>query len=250
VAAFETLTLWSTETIGKEEEETRRTSRARTDSCMNHRVLALSLAVVGSMLLAWSAQAQGHAAFGVASRGPGGGAFSRGGGTRPGFVRMRRGRRIFAGSGFWPYFDPDDSFEQDVIETPQPQVIVVPSGQPPAPAQNPRESLVIEFQGDHWVRLTSASLSSAIPSRAHAAEAPSELPHAVLVFRDGRREEIGKYVIVGPTIYASADYWSSGSWTRKVQIAELDVPATLKLNQERGTRFSLPSGPNEVMIRP
>jgi hypothetical protein len=30
----------------------------------------------------------------------------------------------------------------------------------------------------------------------------------------------------------------------------LDVPATLKLNQERGAKFSLPSGPNEVMIRP
>jgi hypothetical protein len=57
-------------------------------------------------------------------------------------------------------------------------------------------------------------------------------------------------MIVGTTIYTGADYWSSGSWTQKVQIAELDVTATLKLNQERGAKFSLPSGPNEVMIRP
>jgi len=30
----------------------------------------------------------------------------------------------------------------------------------------------------------------------------------------------------------------------------LDVPATLKLNEDRGAKFSLPSGPNEVMFRP
>jgi hypothetical protein len=72
----------------------------------------------------------------------------------------------------------------------------------------------------------------------------------VLVFRDGHEEEIGKYVISGTTIYTSADRWSSGSWTRKVQIAALNVPATLKVNQERGAKFRLPSGPNEVMIRP
>jgi hypothetical protein len=72
----------------------------------------------------------------------------------------------------------------------------------------------------------------------------------VLVFRDGHQEEVGKYTIMGSTIYISTDYWTSGSWTRKVQIAELDVPTTLKLNQERRTNFKLPSGPNEVMVRP
>jgi hypothetical protein len=71
----------------------------------------------------------------------------------------------------------------------------------------------------------------------------------VLVFRDGRVEEIGKYIIIGATIYTGTDSWSNSWWTRKVQIVELDVPTTLELNQERGTKFSLPSGPNEVMIR-
>src|SRR4029077_944363 len=88
------------------------------------------------------------------------------------------------------------------------------------------------------------------PRRTQAAEPPSQLPPAVLVFRDGHEEEIGKYLIVGATIYTSSDYWSSGSWTRKVQMADLDVPATLKLNQERGAKFTLPSGPSEVMVRP
>jgi hypothetical protein len=128
---------------------------------------------------------------------------------------------------------------------------------------------MLELQGDHWVRVTNhgqsqieehasepdATRTSHLPSGAvlrqtQTAEPPGELPHAVLVFRDGHREEIEKYMILGGAIYTSADYWSNGSWIRKVQIAELDVPATLLLNQGRGAKFSLPSGPNEVMIRP
>lgn len=72
----------------------------------------------------------------------------------------------------------------------------------------------------------------------------------MLVFRDGHEEEITSYTIIGNTLYARANYWTSGSWTRTIEIANLDVPATLKLNQERGSNFRLPSGPQEVMIRP
>jgi hypothetical protein len=71
-----------------------------------------------------------------------------------------------------------------------------------------------------------------------------------LVFRDGHQEEIEKYTIIGPVIHIRADYWSTGSWTRKVAITDLDLPATLKVNRERGGKFSLPSGPNEVVVRP
>jgi hypothetical protein len=71
----------------------------------------------------------------------------------------------------------------------------------------------------------------------------------VLVFRDGHREEIEKYLIQGDVVYASGDYWSTGSWTKKISISELDVPATLKLNEERGGKFNLPSGPNQIVVR-
>ena len=56
-------------------------------------------------------------------------------------------------------------------------------------------------------------------------------------------------MIEGATIYIGTNSWSNGSWTRQIQVVELDVPATLELNQERGAKFSLPSNPNEVMIR-
>jgi len=79
---------------------------------------------------------------------------------------------------------------------------------------------------------------------------PRELPPAVLVFRDGRQEELSNYTIMSGMIYSKSDYWATGAWTKKIQIADLDVPATLKLNQEHGLNFVLPSGPNEVVMRP
>jgi hypothetical protein len=135
---------------------------------------------------------------------------------------------------------------------------------PPAP---PLEPLLIEWQGHHFVRMTLSQKASAggrsasdysekstprssSPARQLAVQPPRELPPAVLVFRDGRKEEVGSYTIMNGTIYSKTDYWTSGSWTRKIQIADLDVPATLKLNQERGLKFVLPAGPNEVVMRP
>jgi hypothetical protein len=239
---------------------------------MNNGRLAMSLVMLAAAMFASSAQAQGRIAFAPAR--PIGPVALRCGGGRIGFVHPHHPRRFFAGSAFAPYFYSDDDSEPGVIEAPPPQVTVLQSAQPPAvtPAPKPSESLLLELHGDHWVRITNygqsqtaapamqpgfepdSTVSPAVPPatarRAQAAEPPSPLPPAVLVFRDGRQQEIGKYTIVGATIYTSADYWGSGSWTRQVQIAELDVPATLKLNRERGTKFSLPSGPNQVIIRP
>jgi len=213
---------------------------------MNTRLITLSLAILGAASFVPSAHAQRHFSFASAPA------------TR---FHARHAHRFFGGSAYAPYYYSDYDSEPGYVEAPPPQLLV--QSAPPGELSNPPESLVLELNGDHWVRLTNYGQSqtggqfsqpepepSATPRRTPAAEPPSPLPPAVLVFRDGHKEEIGKYTIVGKTISTSADYWCSGSWTRKVQIAELDVPATLKLNQDRGAKFSLPSGPNEVMIRP
>ena len=196
-----------------------------------------------------------------------------------GFARFGRG--VHRGSSNWlvgPYFysDYDSGYDQgpEIIEAPAPQVIAIPVAQAAAPARvaGPAESLVLELHGDHWVRVTNhgetmidaafadapatagaspvgavhVSAARQVPERA----AEPKLPPAVLVFRDGHKEEIEKYTIVGATIYTGADYWRTGSWSRSVSVADLDVPATLKLNQEAGANFRLPSGPSEVVIRP
>jgi hypothetical protein len=162
----------------------------------------------------------------------------------------------------YPYYDDDYGYGSE--QAPQPQVIIAPPLAAPAaaPVAAPVEPLLIEWHGDHYVRMTLSQKAALgeesgpdyseknAPVRKDAVQPPRELPPAVLVFRDGRKEEVSGYTIITGTIYSNSDYWSNGSWTKKIQIADLDVPATLKLNQERGLKFVLPAGPNEVVLRP
>lgn len=56
----------------------------------------------------------------------------------------------------------------------------------------------------------------------------------VLVFRDGHRQQVDNYAIMGSTLFVL-----SGERTR-IALAELDVPATMRLNEERGVEFHVP----------
>jgi len=115
------------------------------------------------------------------------------------------------------------------------------------------EPALLELRGTQWVRVTNFGESSQIalsPTVQASTQRPVETPPAVLVYRDGHSEEVSSYSIIGSMIYTKADYWTAGAWTRTIQIADLDIPATLKRNQQRGVKFELPSGPDEVMIRP
>ncbi len=66
---------------------------------------------------------------------------------------------------------------------------------------------------------------------------PKAQVHAetVLVFRDRHTEEIQNYAIVGKTLWVFTEQRS-----RKIPVAELDVPATTKANEDRGIDFRLP----------
>jgi hypothetical protein len=113
--------------------------------------------------------------------------------------------------------------------------------------------VLLELRGNQWVKVESfTSAPAAVPVNVFTQQqvAVHQSAPAVLVYRDGHSEELSSYSIIGPLIYTKDDYWSSGNWTRKIQIADLDLPATLKQNQDRGVKFELPSGPDEVMIRP
>jgi hypothetical protein len=171
----------------------------------------------------------------------------------------------------YPYYDSDFGYDSQPAAPAQVVVAPVAAVAPtPAPPPVPLEPLMIEWQGDHFERMTSSANASAgsqstpnskqselrapvnasSPARRVAPQPARELPPAILVFRDGRTEEVNNYTIMSGTIYSKADYWTTGSWNKKIQIADLDVPATLKLNQQRGLNFVLPAGPDEVVIRP
>ncbi len=204
-------------------------------------------------------------------RGPAGaGNFSSGHGGRGGFARLHPTQAFGPRTAFAiPYFYPDYFSEADVIQAPPPQIVLVPTAPPGAEAPPaPPQALLIEWQGDHYARITGAESDgihgqpaapdyavesnsrSAVTARSTPVQKARDLPPAVLLFRDGRKEEVSNYTIVGTVMYSSADYWSSGSWNKKIELADLDVPGTLKLNQERGVKFVLPSAANEVITRP
>jgi hypothetical protein len=79
---------------------------------------------------------------------------------------------------------------------------------------------------------------------AYARPAPYEPRHAeltapsaptTLIFRDQHKEEIQNYAIVGDTLFSF-----SAERTQKIPLSELDIPATTKVNEDRGVNFRVP----------
>jgi len=161
------------------------------------------------------------------------------------------GRNAFLYGG-WPYFpsEYDDSYEHTVY--------VQPPAAPSAPALQIRQepipsAALLELQGNQWVKVTSfttTNVATATQGVQGTSASLKELPPAILVYRDGHTEEVSSYSIIGTALYTKSDYWTSGAWTRKIQVADLDVPATIRQNQVRGVKFDLPSNPDEVILRP
>ncbi len=56
----------------------------------------------------------------------------------------------------------------------------------------------------------------------------------ILVFRDGHKQDVINYAIMGQTVYVFDNR------TKKVALADLDVPATIKANDDQGVEFHVP----------
>ena len=228
------------------------------------------ITVLATAFLVIPAQGQMRGTVAVAPGSPGRGGLGlgfrgvRGGfhfGHRPGFNHR------FYPAYFYPYgLFPDYGYD-DPPQQAQPPVVVVQNTPPAQPAPT-AEPLLIEWQGDHFVRMPLSDYASshgqgtgpdysekndhrlATENAKNPAPSSQEPAPATLVYRDGHQEQVTSYTIMGPVMYTRSDYWTSGSWNKKIPLAELDVPATLKLNQERGVNFRMPASPNEVVIRP
>ena len=70
--------------------------------------------------------------------------------------------------------------------------------------------------------------------QAEAAPAPDQ-PETVLVFKDGHQLEVANYAIVGSTLYDL-----TGGRRQKIALADLDLTATAKQNDDRGVDFQVP----------
>ncbi|HET7442103.1 MAG TPA: hypothetical protein VFJ47_12435 [Terriglobales bacterium] len=171
----------------------------------------------------------------------------------------------------WGYFDSGSEQAPQVIVLQQPAVSAPQIVEQAPPSIMP---LLIELQDGRYVRYRSdpqgadtdantrsvrgAQIKPETSTKPALDASTAELLPVVLLFRDGHREQVDSYAIFSGAIQinatystaASSAYWANGSWARSIPLAALDLPATLQLNRERGVKFVLPAGPNEVVTRP
>ena len=70
---------------------------------------------------------------------------------------------------------------------------------------------------------------------------PEPLEPTTLVFKDGHKLEVENYAIIGQTLFDMTP-----GHTRKVPLADLDLEATRRTNDERGVTFAVPISPSRT----
>ena len=73
------------------------------------------------------------------------------------------------------------------------------------------------------------------PSAPEAELRPNE--PTVLVYRDGKKQEVTNYAIMGETLYVF------DPTRKKIAMSDLDIQATIKANDDRGLEFRMPATP-------
>jgi hypothetical protein len=123
-----------------------------------------------------------------------------------------------------PYIEngDDDSSEDDSPDDTYARAPVARNAEPLARRPESRDSAVKGY--------VAGKVDSSAPERPVAAQAST-----ILVFKDGHQSDVRNYAIVGDTLF---DF--SAGRTRKILLADLDLPATRKANDDRGVDFQIP----------
>jgi hypothetical protein len=149
----------------------------------------------------------------------------------------RRGYGYGQGTGYSypaPYYIPLDGYGYDYMGGPD-----LYSG-PPIGPNDPLLHIVAE-QPPVRYPYSEPDPAHAPPVQTQPAPEQSSIPDAkpnepsVLVFRDGHKQEVSNYAIMGQTVYVF------DKRTQKIALADLDVPATVKANDDRGLEFKIPA---------
>jgi hypothetical protein len=161
------------------------------------------------------------------------GSFGHPGFGRPGFGYSRgRYRRGWPYAGYYgyPYYGwdyGDDSYSADSYQN-------YPVYDSNAYADNDRQQAAIDRLESEVDRLRQEREARQDQS-SNASTPKTVLPPTELVFRDKHTEEVQNYAIVGQTFWIL-----NAEKARKIPIAQLDIPATQKANEDRGVDFQLP----------
>jgi hypothetical protein len=163
--------------------------------------------------------------------------FVMGGFGRPVSPFFFHGRRFFrswpyAGYYGYPYYSypgyyGDDSYSVDSYQN------YPASDYSTAYAENTRQQAEIDRLENEVDRLREERDAQA--PHASQARPKTELPPTEIVFRDKRTEQVQNYAIVGKTFWVL-----DAQRAKKIPLAELDIPATKKANDDRGVEFQLP----------
>jgi hypothetical protein len=223
---------------------------------------AMSVAVLcAALALSAAAQMRGGVPASVTSSGFGGHPGFHGvpaSVTSPGFGAPRFGGhgvvpfghhpRGFIGPGFrGNRFFPNRFFPGSVAPF-FPTPIVVPffdyyddgaAAQPPTiitqPSQPQPIVIVVPDRGDREISQRDQAPPDP-PAPVAAAKPEPPPPPTIVVLRDGHRLELTDYAITGDTLYDL-----HGGRAKKIAVSDIDLPATVKVNEERGFEFTLPN---------
>jgi hypothetical protein len=158
----------------------------------------------------------------------------------PAYPNYGRHYRGYGGNGYGvavPYYYLYPAYDQG-YDTSGGSGQYLYSGPPPSQAPPAEQTL--------HIIVDTAPVRSAAPKDEVAEEQPARpiaQPPAqelkppvptILVFRDGHEQEITNYAIMGQTLYVFDNR------TKKIALAELDVPATIKANDDQGVEFQIP----------
>ena len=135
-----------------------------------------------------------------------------------------------------PYYYPDSStYGYDYVGA-GPDLY---SGPPPGPNDPVLHMIVEQPPSDPYGPPPEAQVYAPPPAaQPVSAPAPEVQPGApiVLVFRNGKQQEVTNYAIMGDTLYV----FDQTQTKKKIALAELDIPATVKANDDRGMEFRVP----------
>jgi hypothetical protein len=181
--------------------------------------------------------------------------FRHDGFRRDGEHRTHR-RRQFGNSGFpiyyapYGYYDdttsvdsntPANNYEQPVDNNEAPGMTVFERRRTYdliGDSERPRDDRYGEHYTDSREQRGLAEEREEKPSPSESQKPLEEPVSTILIFRDGSHREVRNYALMGNSIYDLGV--KPGQGKMKILLADLDIPATVAANDQRGIEFKLP----------
>ncbi|MBZ5569723.1 MAG: hypothetical protein LAN64_17990 [Acidobacteriia bacterium] len=153
-------------------------------------------------------------------------------------------RRHNQGSSYYPVYVP---YAYPVAVAVEPEEEQEAEPDPPAPtifehrATSERMPADNSRYGTHYLDARESQKPEPVPEVSDNRVMPSTTPAqeqfpVLLIYRDGHEQEVRNYAIVGQTLYDLGAFVA-----HRVPLADLNLPATIKANDDRGVEFALPA---------